>query len=281
MDLTGNEFENIAKVVAAVVGLALVLQTAVGNQIMLITEALKSAFHVKNGSGGVLAIGVAMFTCIALAIVTAVLAVDTGTGGYFAFIAIGAVVGLFVGSGAVAAHKTAGGVNTESSAAILSDREYRAEKAADEELERKNNFANVMALSAAMPRPETTRNENGTFTHSFSPASTPTRRADSGGAQTATANVKIGVDASDALAQLRRAEISLQELTDEKAVVETSDGLRERLSIIANDGFDPLHDVDDLSQVGAAHREQLNDKLLTRGLPNPPTAGMTPVANAV
>jgi hypothetical protein len=273
MDFTGNEFEDIAKVVAAIVGLALVLQTALGNQIMLITEALKSAFHVKNGSGGILAIGVSVFACVALALVTAILAVDTGFVGYVAFIAIGAVVGLFVGSGAVSAHKTAGAVNTVTSTAIQNEKEYRAEKAADEAREsaRIGDARLMQTFAAAAPRPMTTPNGDGTFTHTFTgaPKTSP---------QVQDMQLKISADTAEFDKSMAKLTETLQELSDERAVVDNPEFLREKIETAVIRDVDFREDVDDLSQVAAAQRDQLNDKLLMRGQPS---GSSNPPANAV
>lgn len=108
MEFSGNQFDNIAVVVAAVVALSLTLAGSLGPALMLVTEAIKDAFNVGPGKGGLIALVVAIITTTALALITAILSVENAsTGDYVALAAIGALVGVFVGAGAINSHKAA------------------------------------------------------------------------------------------------------------------------------------------------------------------------------
>lgn len=112
MEFSTNQFENIAVVVAAIVALSLTLSGALGPSIMLLTESLKSAFNVPSGKGGLVAVCVSVFVCMSLALITAILSVqNVEAREYVALLAIGAVVGVFVGSGAIGSHKASGTID--------------------------------------------------------------------------------------------------------------------------------------------------------------------------
>lgn len=126
LDLSGNQFQNIAAVVGAIVALALTLQTATGPTVMYLTEALKAAFPNQSGKGGLYAIGVSCTLGAGLGIITAIVTGASGSG-YVGFLAIGLFVGLFMAAGAVNSHKAAATVNTTASADIETGNTFREE----------------------------------------------------------------------------------------------------------------------------------------------------------
>jgi hypothetical protein len=126
-DFAGNELQDIGAFVGALIALALILQTAVGNTVMFLAEAAKSAFNYPSGKGGLIATGIGMGLGLFLGLATAVVS-DSDTDDIIALCLIGLFAGLFMGAGAVQNHKASGSVNTNASAAIeMADRADEAE----------------------------------------------------------------------------------------------------------------------------------------------------------
>ena len=113
MPETSNiNIDDLAITVGAIVAVALALATAIGPTVMYLTEAIKKAFHVENGSGGLIATVLSVVLTSILALVTTYLTqVDADTREYIAAVGVGAVIGIFVGGGAVQAYKAAGSIN--------------------------------------------------------------------------------------------------------------------------------------------------------------------------
>lgn len=112
MDANNFNVDSIAVTVGAIVAVALALAAAMGPTVMYITEALKKAFHIDNGSGGLIALGISILLTAILAVVTTYMTQEAAaTREYVAALGIGAVIGIFVGGGAVQAYKAAGSIN--------------------------------------------------------------------------------------------------------------------------------------------------------------------------
>lgn len=106
---------DLVTTVGIIVAAALALATALGPTVMYLTEALKKAFHVENGSGGLIALVLSVILTALLAVVTVTYTQDgADTGDYLLALGIGAFVGIFVGGGAVQSYKAAGSVNPSS-----------------------------------------------------------------------------------------------------------------------------------------------------------------------
>lgn len=113
MDVGIND--NIAGVLAAIIGLGLALRAGVGPVVMYLTEAIKDAVEPPPGYGGLISVIVGILLGTSVGALTAILTAGTDVWTYAAF---GALGGLFMASGAIEAHKAAGAVNTQASAAI-------------------------------------------------------------------------------------------------------------------------------------------------------------------
>ena len=113
MDVGIND--NIAGVLAAIIGLGLALRAGVGPVVMYLTEAIKDAVEPPPGYGGLISVIVGILLGTSVGALTAILTAGTDIWTYAAF---GALGGLFMASGAIEAHKAAGAVNTQASAAI-------------------------------------------------------------------------------------------------------------------------------------------------------------------
>lgn len=99
---------DIGEILAAVVAVSLALAGALGPSIMLLTEALKQALTLPNRVGGLLATGVSVVLCIMLALLTALVALDSPSWKDFAALGIvGLLAGILVGSAAIRSHRTA------------------------------------------------------------------------------------------------------------------------------------------------------------------------------
>lgn len=122
MDIGIND--NIAGVLAAIIGLGLALRAGVGPVVMYLTEAIKDAFEPPAGYGGLISVIVGMVLGVAVGALTAILTTGTDIWTYAAF---GALGGLFMASGAIEAHKAAGAVNTQASLAIQTGKNIAAE----------------------------------------------------------------------------------------------------------------------------------------------------------
>jgi hypothetical protein len=116
-DFGGNSLQDIAALVGALIALGLALQAGVGPTVMFLTEAVKDAFKVRPGFGGLLAVFIGSLLGMGLGLLTAVLTQSTYSE-YIGLILIGLFAGLFMGSGAVQSHKSAALVNTEAASAI-------------------------------------------------------------------------------------------------------------------------------------------------------------------
>lgn len=108
LEFTGNPLADLAVVVAALVALSLALQTAAGPTLMYMAEAVKAAFSVPEGKGGIVAIGLGVVMGTLFGGLSALLVPDTNTA---AVMAAGALAGMFMGAGAVQTHKAAGEIN--------------------------------------------------------------------------------------------------------------------------------------------------------------------------
>lgn len=107
--------ENIATVLAAIITLGLALRAGVGPVVMYLTEAVKDAFKLPDGWGGITSVVVGMILGVALGGLTASATPDSPL---FTFMAFGALAGLFMAAGAIETHKAAGQVNPEAGAAV-------------------------------------------------------------------------------------------------------------------------------------------------------------------
>jgi hypothetical protein len=123
MDATTNlDFNNIAVTVAALVAVALALATAIGPTVMYITEALKKAFNVSDGKGGLVALVMSIILTAILSVVTTYTTQDSaGVREYVAALGVGAVLGIFVGGGAVQSYKAAGSINNKGLTELIAD----------------------------------------------------------------------------------------------------------------------------------------------------------------
>lgn len=124
MDIGIND--NIAGVLAAIIGLGLALRAGVGPVVMYLTEAIKDAIEPPPGYGGLISVAVGITLGTAVGALTAILTTGTDVWTYAAF---GALGGLFMASGAIEAHKAAGAVNTQASSAIQTGKNIAADNA--------------------------------------------------------------------------------------------------------------------------------------------------------
>lgn len=114
METNNLNLNDIATVVAALVAVALALATAMGPTVMYITEALKKAFNVSDGKGGLVALAISIFLTAVLSVVTTYTTQEGASiREYIAALGIGSVIGIFVGGGAVQSYKAAGSINTD------------------------------------------------------------------------------------------------------------------------------------------------------------------------
>lgn len=113
LDLSGNNLEQIAAVIGGILALSLVLQGAAGGTIMYLTEAIKDAFGISPGKGGLVSVIVGILVGMAMGLVTGLVA-DAPRDNFAALLAIGFTAGLFMAGGAVRSHKAAGAVNIDS-----------------------------------------------------------------------------------------------------------------------------------------------------------------------
>lgn len=119
--MTSVNINDLVTTVGIIVAAALALATAMGPTVMYLTEALKKAFHVENGTGGLIALVISILLTAVLAVVTTNLTQEgADSKEYLVALGIGAFVGVFVGGGAVQAYKAASSVNptTDVSSAV-------------------------------------------------------------------------------------------------------------------------------------------------------------------
>lgn len=102
--------ENIASVLAMIVGVALALSTALGALVTYLVEAIKATGLVKDGYSGLVAIAVGMLLGMGLTSLTDLMAAEPYSIGVM--ILLGAFVGAIVGAGGISQYKASGSVNT-------------------------------------------------------------------------------------------------------------------------------------------------------------------------
>lgn len=149
MDVVNSlpQADAIAATVAAVVALSLALRAALGTTVMYLTEAIKAAYPVRDGSGGLIALSISMMLGAVLGLLAAMLNATELNSSVSVFVLIGLFAGLFVASGAVESYKASAMVNVDKSAAIVEARkadEFSAKMDAEEAAE-KAKAAKVLA----------------------------------------------------------------------------------------------------------------------------------------
>lgn len=107
--------DQIATLLAAIIALGLALRAGVGPVVMYLTEAIKDAFKLPDGWGGLMSVIVGIIVGVTLGGLSAAVTTDSDIGVFMAF---GALGGLFMAAGAIETHKAAGQVNPEAGAAV-------------------------------------------------------------------------------------------------------------------------------------------------------------------
>lgn len=103
--------ENIASVLAMIVGVALALSTALGSLVTYLVEAVKATGLIKDGYAGLVAIGVGIALGMGLTGLTDLLASEPYSLG--TMLLLGAFVGAIVGAGGISQYKASAMVNTD------------------------------------------------------------------------------------------------------------------------------------------------------------------------
>jgi hypothetical protein len=103
--------ENIAGVLALIVGVSLALSTALGPLVTYLVEAVKATGLVKDGYAGLVSVAVGMLLGIGLTALTDMLASEPYSLGVM--VLLGAFVGAIVGAGGISQYKASGSVNTK------------------------------------------------------------------------------------------------------------------------------------------------------------------------
>jgi hypothetical protein len=111
--------ETIAVLLAGIVTLSLALKAALGPTAMYLTEQIKSAYPIRDGAGGLVALCVSLVLGGALGALAGVLSAGTDPGSVTVFVALGMFAGLFVSAGATESYKAAGLTNIDKSAAVV------------------------------------------------------------------------------------------------------------------------------------------------------------------
>lgn len=163
MDLSfsGNTVADIAVTVAAIVALALALQTAAGPSLMYVVEALKRAFIPidANGMAGVVAIGVGMVLGATFGLLTNIITGDDFGRETVAYVLCGLIAGLFMGAGAIQNFKAAESVNPSPIEELSAQATYDFSVSDDNESENYPARTEAVTLGTAQTtRPELFQN---------------------------------------------------------------------------------------------------------------------------
>ena len=108
--------ENIAVLVAGIIALSLALKSALGPTVMYVTEQLKSAYPIRDGAGGLVALAVSLVMSAMLAGLAGLLYATPRE--LPIYMALGLFVGFFVSAGATESYKASALVNVDKSAAV-------------------------------------------------------------------------------------------------------------------------------------------------------------------
>lgn len=120
---------NIAQLVAGIVALSLALKAALGPVVMYLAEQIKSAYPVRDGAGGLIALCVSLIMGGLLGLMAGAL-YRTPTESLLLYVALGIFAGFFISAGATESYKASALVNVDKAAAISEARKAdEAEKA--------------------------------------------------------------------------------------------------------------------------------------------------------
>lgn len=135
---------NIAQLVAGIVALSLALKAALGPVVMYLAEQIKSAYPVRDGAGGLIALGVSLFMGGLLGLMAGAL-YRTPTESLLLYVALGIFAGFFISAGATESYKASALVNIEKSAALAEVKKADAADVAVAEKEAKEIALRAMA----------------------------------------------------------------------------------------------------------------------------------------
>lgn len=186
--------ENIAVLVAGIVALSLALKSALGPTVMYVTEQLKSAYPVRDGAGGLVALTVSLVMSAMLAGLAGLLYATPRE--LPIYLAMGAFVGFFVSAGATESYKASALVNVDKSAAVA---EVAGANAAEKALQEKE--AALRAMAAKLQAAELARGANAlpkgatvtTMTGNGPPTKATVTAGSPGTPATATVEVNGGI----------------------------------------------------------------------------------------
>jgi hypothetical protein len=103
--------ENIASVLAMIVGVSLALGTALGPLVTYLVEAIKATELIKDGYSGLVAVGVGMLLGMGLTGLTDLMAAEPYSLG--TMLLLGAFVGAIMGAGGIRQYKASASINTK------------------------------------------------------------------------------------------------------------------------------------------------------------------------
>lgn len=139
---------NIAQLVAGIVALSLALKAALGPVVMYLAEQIKSAYPVRDGAGGLIALGVSLMMGGLLGLMAGAL-YRTPTESLLLYVALGIFAGFFISAGATESYKASALINVDKSAAVA---EVKAADEADKALSDKQAREKALAEAAARLR---------------------------------------------------------------------------------------------------------------------------------